>query len=229
MGAILAGQPNGATAAFGAAVRRVHELGGQLEYDARDRLVGIDLSSGRVSATDADLACILARTSGPSHEPSGAAAEGGSLALAHLERLRLSGAGISNGGLRQIAAISGLSELMLLDAQINNEGLRAMSGATKLAVLSIRRSPAVTDEGIEYLRRLPALTSLGLLEVGITDQGLAQLATMTRLRALDLRGCSQVGNVGLRRLAAIKGLKVLPSADTPSTTRACQLLPSLRP
>ena len=75
--------------------------------------------------------------------------------------------------------------------------------------MSIRRSPAVTDEGLDYLKQLPALTNLGLLEVGITDGGLARCVAMSRLRALDLRGCSQVGNPGLRRLAAIKRLQVL--------------------
>ena len=60
------GRPTGpATANFAAAVRHVRQLGGQFEFDAAGRLVGVDLSSGRVSATDADLAAASRRPAAP--------------------------------------------------------------------------------------------------------------------------------------------------------------------
>ena len=108
------------------------QLGGQFEFDAAGRLVGVDLSSGRVSASDADLACSCS----PSNAP-----------LPHLERLWLSGAGITNAGIRQIASIARLRELSLLDAQIDNDGLRALSGLTRLSSLSIRAQPGRDGRG----------------------------------------------------------------------------------
>ena len=59
--AILAGKGTGGpTAKFAAAIRRISQLGGQFEFDAAGWLVGVDLASDRVSATDADLPCLLA-------------------------------------------------------------------------------------------------------------------------------------------------------------------------
>ena len=131
--AVLAGQQSPATAKFAAAVRRVRQLGGQFEFDAAGRLVGVDLSSGRVSATDADLARVLLGNATPPSIGRGSKGEGGSpAAMPHLASLKLSGAGITNAGIRQIASIPGLRELSLLDAQIDNDGLRAITGLRQL-------------------------------------------------------------------------------------------------
>ena len=81
-------------------------MAGNFKFDASGRLVGVDLASDRVSATDADLPPLLA--------------------LPHLRALKLSGAGITNAGIRQVASIAGLTELSLLDAQIDNAGLRRL-------------------------------------------------------------------------------------------------------
>ena len=125
-------------------------------------LVDVDLASDRVSVADADLPCLLA--------------------LPHLKRLKLSGGGISDLGVRQIGSIAGLEELSLQDARIDDEGLKPLENLKNLSSLTIRRSPRVTDSAIEHLLQLPKLSKLGLLEVGITNRGLERLKGMTRLR-----------------------------------------------
>ena len=98
---------NGATQEFAAAVRRIDERGGQFGFDEAGNLVTVDLASDRVSVGDADLPCLLA--------------------LPHLKRLKLSGGGISNVGVRQIGSLAGLTELSLLDAQIDDAGLEQLA------------------------------------------------------------------------------------------------------
>ena len=174
---------------FAAAVRRIHERGGRFDFDGSGDLVAVDLASDRVSVSDADLASLLA--------------------LPHLKRLKLSGSGITNAGVRQVSSLAGLTQLSLLDAQIDDAGLEQLVRLTNLASLSIRRSPALTDKGLEPLKRLPKLVELGLLDLGITDRGLEQIAALTGLRSLDLRGDAQLSNAGLEQLLALKNLKTL--------------------
>jgi hypothetical protein len=172
-----------------AAVRHVAELGGTFDFDSAGNLVGVDLASDRVSLGDADIPCLVA--------------------LPHLTQLKLSGAGVTNAGARQLGTMVGLSELFLLDAQIDNAGLKQLAQLTNLSTLNIRRSAQVTDGGLVALRQLPKLTNLGLLEVGITNRGPEQLQDLPQLRMLDLRGSTQVGTPGLQQLQPLKKLKTL--------------------
>lgn len=104
---------------FVAAVRRIGEIRGRLEFDAAGNLVGADLSSDRISAGDAEVAHLLA--------------------MPHLRKVRLSGGGITREGIRQVAAMPGLTELARLNVQIDNDGLEQLS---HLAGLDVARHPA---------------------------------------------------------------------------------------
>ena len=119
--AIRAGKvAQGTEAKFAAAIRKIDELRGQLEFDVAGRLVAVDLAGDRVSIGDADIPFLTA--------------------LPNLRRLRLSGSGITSTGVKPIATIRGLTELSLLDAQIDNDGLGRLAGLSSLTVLSIQRS-----------------------------------------------------------------------------------------
>jgi type 1 glutamine amidotransferase len=183
------GTPQETDEAFVATVRHIRERGGQFAFDGSGDLVAVDLAADRVSVNDSDLACLGA--------------------LPNVKRLKLSGSGITNAGIRQISTFAGLAELSLLDAQIDDAGVEQLAALTSLTSLSIRRSSAVTDKGLESLRRLPKLVDLGLLDLGITDIGLKQIAALTGLRSLDLRGDSQLTNAGFEQLLSLKGLKTL--------------------
>jgi len=172
-----------------AAVRRIEQLGGTFEFDEAGNLVGVDLSSDRISAADSDLPHLLV--------------------LPNLQHLKLSGSGITNVGLLNVCSISGLTKLALLDAQIDDGGAEQLLRLQRLTELSIRRSPALTDKLLEVVRQMPVLTHLGLLEVGITDTGLELLKEMKQLRLVDVRGCSQIGKAGLRHLLELTHLRAL--------------------
>ena len=100
-------ETRGSNPQFVAAVRHVAELGGVLDFDEAGNLVGVDLAGDRVSLSDADVPCLLA--------------------LTHLRQLKLSGAGMTNASVRQVASIAGLGELSLLDAQIDDAGLQQIA------------------------------------------------------------------------------------------------------
>jgi uncharacterized protein len=188
--AILNGKERpGTNADFAAAIRRIHERGGQPAFDNAGNLVAVDLASERVSVGDADLPYLLA--------------------LPHLRQLKLSGSGITNAGIERISSIGSLAELSLLDAQIDDAGLEQLARLTNLTSLSIRRSSQVTDKGLDVLGRLPKLTDIGLLDLGITNRGLETIKGLERLRAVDLRGCSQIDNAGIEQLSVLKGLRIL--------------------
>ena len=102
--AILRGEKSAETSSpFAAAVRLIDQRGGQFGFDAAGNLLTVDLASDRVSVADPDLASLAA--------------------FPHLKRLKLSGSGISNAGIRQVTALAGLAELSLLDAQIDDAGM----------------------------------------------------------------------------------------------------------
>lgn len=106
--AILAGNaPADASPQFATAVGQIRELGGKLAFDDAGNLVGVDLTSDRVSLSDADVPCLLA--------------------LPHLRQLQLSGVGITNAGVRQVGSIAGLTELSFLDVRIDNAGLESLA------------------------------------------------------------------------------------------------------
>lgn len=188
--AISAGtSPEGVEAPFASAVRRVEQLGGKFEFDPAGKLIGIDLAADRVSLSDADLPCLTA--------------------FPHLQKLRLSGNGVTCVGLETIATIAGLTELSLLDAQVDGPVLERLTQLAKLNTLTIRRSPLLDDESLKQLRQFPQLRKLGILECGIGNPGLTELAALAQLRLLDLRNCPELTNEGLQQLLALKGLKVL--------------------
>ncbi len=164
---------------FVAAVRRIHQLGGELQFDTAGQLTGVDLSQQSR----------LGRRRRPAPPAQLAALEG-------TEALRRRS---DRRGRPPLASITGLNVALASGRSVERRRPPTrLPGCRTSGSLSIRRSPLLTDKGLEYLQRMPKLTSLGLLEVGITDGGLERLAGLGRLRALDLRGCAQVGNPGLK-------------------------------
>lgn len=181
----------GCDARLVAAVRRIHEVRGQLEFDDAGRVVGIDLASGRISVGDADVKHLA---------PFG-----------HLVRLRLAGE-ITAGSVAEIARHTTLMELALINPQIDNAGLAQLAALEKLQTLLLQRAPGVTDEGLAVLAHFPRLTALSLIELNLTDAALERLASIRPqppLKLLDLRGCSQLTDAGLKHLTRFPRLKAL--------------------
>ena len=102
--AIRKNQPVAADAGFVRAIRRIDERRGLLAFD-RGTLTGVDLSSGRISVADDDLAWLAA--------------------LPHVRVLKISGGEITNAGIEHVARLGGLVELAIQDAQIDDAGCAA--------------------------------------------------------------------------------------------------------
>jgi internalin A len=175
--------------AFVDAVRRIDEVRGQIAFDSRGKLVGLDLSSGRVSVTDADLALLTT--------------------LPRLRVLKLSGGQVTGAGMHHVAGLSELAELWLLDAQIGDAGLRQLTTLKRLRTLRVRRCMSLTDDVLASLSQFPELTHVALIESAFTDQGIGHLKNLSGLKALDLRGCSAVTDVGLAQLKGLTKLTAL--------------------
>jgi Leucine-rich repeat (LRR) protein len=175
-------------AKFVRAVQRIDELRGQFTF-VRGNLVGVDLSAGRISVVDADLAVLDA--------------------LPHLSILKLSGGEITSTGISHVARLGGLVELAIQDAQIDDAGLRRLASMKHLKSLRLRRCIKLTDDGLACLDQFSELTHLALIENSITDQGVDRLKHLTELVEIDLRGCSAVTDAGLARLKPLSKLKAL--------------------
>lgn len=182
--------PPGADPRFVAAIRKIAELRGQVEFDDSGRLVAVDLASDRISVTDGEVQRLLA--------------------LPNLKRLRVSGSALGRRGLEHISRLSGLVELALLNVPLDNDGLGLLASLTRLTSLSIHRTALLNDAGLVHLRRFPQLTHLSLIEVNLTDRGVAQIVhDLPALRLLDLRNCAQVTNAGIEFLRNLENLRVL--------------------
>jgi Leucine-rich repeat (LRR) protein len=189
---------------FAAAVRRVLACGGTFEFDKAGQLIGVDLAGDRVSATDAEVVALSA--------------------LPNLQRLRLSGGGITATGIRKLCAFASLTDLFLLDAHVDNVAFGQLAKLANLRSLRIRRSPELNDEGVRQVVAFPKLDDIGLLEVAITDKSLAVLAEVGRFRSIDLRGSSQITDAGVAQLCRLKQLKVLRLGGSQITDATLQAI-----
>lgn len=187
--AIRQDKPTDVPAPFVAAVKRIDELRGQIEF-ADGKLVEVDLSSDRVSVADDDLHHLAA--------------------LPNLRRLRLTSSGMTTKGIEQISGLAGLTELAILQAQIDAAGLKQLARLSRITSLTIQRSAVLDNTAVPHLALFPKLTHLALIEANLTDAGVEQIVrTLPNLRLFDVRGCGLTTNAGFARLPALKQLRVL--------------------
>jgi internalin A len=178
--------------------------------------------------------------------------------LAHLRRLRrlgriqLTGPGITDDRLAELASLPGLKSILLQRTAVSDAGLRHFSGLSELESLMIHDAQGVTDAGLIPLARLPRLRSLYLRQAplvtdlafanlreklpdleslslngtGITDAGLEHLKEMPHLKHLELHG-TNVTDVGLANLAALGGLEGLFLGSTGLTDSGLETVRTL--
>src|SRR5262245_29280719 len=138
---VCAEEPQADAAKVAAAVQRVEERGGKVEYDDAKHLIRVDLFE-RQTKND-DLALLAA--------------------LVDLEKLSLWGAGINDTGLAQLAGLPKLKVLVVENTEITDDGVKALSAIKSLKSLNLRRSTYLSDAGLAYVRDLPNLEQLHLL------------------------------------------------------------------
>jgi hypothetical protein len=134
--------------------------------------------------------------------------------LAHVHKITVREARITDAGLRHLAGLDAIDDLTLERVDVAGPGLAHLRGL-RLDRLSLRGSP-VDDAGLADLDDLPLLRVLDLGRTRVTGAGLAGLARLPALRALDLEG-TRIDDGALRHLAALPALDWLDLDDTDVT------------
>ncbi len=166
-----------------AAVKRIVDAGGAVEYDQSLFPVTIDLASDRVFANDDVVLAVLQ--------------------FPGLIRLRLAVSNATGETLSKLASLRELQELLLQDARLTDHDLsQILSEMPALERLTLRRLSQVTDGIASALVKLPKLQILALIEMNqIAGVTLDQLHTMLQLRSLDLRNCGGLSAEDLQKLS----------------------------
>jgi hypothetical protein len=154
--------------------------------------------------------------------------------LRRLGRIQLTGPGITDDRLAELASVRGLKSIVLQRTPVTDAGLRHFAGLSKLEHLTIYDAQGVTDAGLIPLAKLPRLRSLYLRQAprvtdlafanlreklpdletfalngtGITDAGLVHLKEMPRLKHLEFQS-TKVTDAGLANLASLVELNSL--------------------
>lgn len=190
-------------------VQKLEEFGAALERDQNGKIVGMGI--GTMPCSDAILARLpLARL------------------MPALKRLDLSGAVLSDKGLKPLAALKNLRTLVLPEstvAPIHGTGLADLAPLTQLQDLTAANT-AFTDEGLANLKMFPALKSLNLLGTRITGAGFETLKGPSRLQVIHLEG-TRCNDAGLRHLGNLVGLRQLYLEATQVTDAGLQHLDRL--
>ena len=189
--------------AFARLIGHVDRLQGKLTFDKEGRLVGIDLASGRVSASDADLTDLAAAK--------------------RLRKLLLSGAGITSRTIDNVLPLHDIEELTLQDTQILDEDLERLATLPKLKILNLR-SARLSDKGLEALRRAPKLRQLHLTNNAFSDAAMSTISRMEDIELIDLRSCSEITDVGIAQLASLPRLRVLRLGSDQINDQTLQVL-----
>jgi Leucine-rich repeat (LRR) protein len=115
---------------------------------------------------------------------------------------------VTDHDLAPLASFDRLEEFSISGAPITDAGLKHLSKLTSLRILSLWDTPGVTDAGLAHLAALTKLQTLNLYRCDITDAGLVHLRWMTNLEALFLSK-TKVTGPGLSHLGRMSKLKSL--------------------
>jgi Leucine-rich repeat (LRR) protein len=157
----------------------------------------------------------------------------------HLSGLELSNTGITDAGLRHLAALPHLTDLRIgnIDPRhalpgdplplnkITDAGLIHLKTLTQLKGLNLVGLP-ITDAGLDALKDLPNLGGLYLDRTRVTGPGLGRLKSLPGLAVLYLDG-SAVTDLGLSNLKSATNLQVLSLAGVPLSGRGLAHLKGL--
>jgi tRNA A-37 threonylcarbamoyl transferase component Bud32/Leucine-rich repeat (LRR) protein len=108
--------------------------------------------------------------------------------------------------------------LRLTGAKVSDDGLKHLSGLTSLRELSLG-STSVTDEGMKHLTWMAELEHLDVADTVVGDGGLKVMGALSSLKSLNLQG-TIVSDAGLVHLRNLKGLQTLDLAGSKVTAAA---------
>ncbi len=116
--------------------------------------------------------------------------------------LDLTRSGVSDEGLKTLAAFPKLAELILTDTRITNTGLATVATVQSLRTLTLANMRGIDDNGIKSLSPLKALESLTISACSVTDVMLPTLAEFEALQVLNLTGDPDIYGKDFKLLTA---------------------------
>jgi internalin A len=116
-----------------------------------------------------------------------------------------------------------LRHVLLRECGITDAGVRELAAIPTLEELTLLDNPDVGDAGVKLLAQRPGLTRLSLEGTRITDQGLAELRGLTKLESLNLEGTA-ITDRGLEYVRGFKSLYSLDLSNTAVTDAGLDLL-----
>ena len=116
--------------------------------------------------------------------------------------LDLSRSGVTDVGMKSLAAFPKLVELNLTETKVTSGGLASVAEAKSLRSLTVARMRGVDDQGIQNLLPLKDLQSITVSGCSVTDGILPMLAEFEGLQVLDLSGNPDVYGKDFKTLTA---------------------------
>lgn len=110
--------------------------------------------------------------------------------------LDLSRSGVSDEGLKSLAAFPQLTELNLAETRVSNVGLASVAEVKTLRSLTLSGHQGVDDAGVQQLATLKELESLTVSACPVTDLVFNTLAEFDQLQTLNLSNCSEIYGKG---------------------------------
>jgi hypothetical protein len=134
--------------------------------------------------------------------------------LDRLEEVAISGAPITDDGLKHVANLKALRIVSLWETRgITDAGLAHLSALTKVQTLNLYDCE-ITDAGLVHLRAMVHLENLLLGKTRVTGPGLSHLGRMSKLKTLF----TPTNSAGLEHIGRLHGLQELYAYDTRQPT-----------
>ncbi|MCY2967153.1 MAG: hypothetical protein NT069_26535 [Planctomycetota bacterium] len=149
--------------------------------------------------------------------------------MPHLEMLDLGVTdkptlGITDSGLKRLAALKGLKSLVISHNGITSAGMKSLTSLRHLEQLDLSQTH-VDDKGLESLAELKSLKSLRLRKTAVTGSGLEHLAGCVQLQKLILSDIAEFDPDQLRHLVGHPALTELVLSGTRLNDQAVGHLP----
>lgn len=125
----------------------------------------------------------------------------------------ISGWKCNDNDLALVSKLKNLERLYVSGTGLTDRGFEKLPGSALLNKLQVW-STSITDEGVKHFLKFPALVSLDLQSNNIGDPAISYIVQMDNLETLNLQE-TNVTEAGVKRLAELKSLKHLRLYDTP--------------
>ena len=240
------------------AIKSVTAAGGKITYDkvAKKKVVGAVALQG-AKTTDETLKDLpdcpaLTRVEVRNAPKVTAAGIADVAKVKKLQKVELQGAVASDDAATALAAATTITDLQLSEGGLTDEGVKQLAALTKLQSLTLTQNPKVKGTtipalvaakdlnsltvtgcplgdliGWSALKKLPKLTTLSLARAQVTDAGLKELGQLAQLTTLSLEG-TPLTDAGLAELVRLRALKSLTVMDTKITDEAVATLSQMK-